>query len=209
MKRALFVLAYFVTPSIPASIYMRVFGGGFDPYSLSVMLGVVSFVFICNQFILASRPGFAVSALGVKGLVAFHSVMPLFIIALATAHRALKALAGFSLDTQQALLGSIAWWLFLAAILSAVLLLAPATLPLISYIKGFREWLSGKLGLNYKTSRLFHNLTVLAGLIVLVHMLLASSSSFLANPLGAAWLLGWMLLSLGLYARYRLRGRKG
>ncbi len=209
MKRALFFLAYFVTPSIPASIYMRTIGGGFDPYSLSVMLGVLTFILVCNQFILASRPGFAVNALGLKGLVAFHSVMPLFIIALATAHRALKALAGFGLDSQQALLGSIAWWLFLAAIVFAIVLLAPVSLPLISRIKGFREWLSGKMGINYKTSRLFHNLTVVAGLVVLVHMLLASSSSFAANPLGAAWLVGWMLISLGLYARYRLRGRKG
>ncbi|HRY74055.1 MAG TPA: hypothetical protein P5165_12600 [Spirochaetia bacterium] len=221
MKKTVFCLAYFLAPVPPAILYLWSLGWYLDAYSASVALGVFAFVFLSSQFILASRPRFAVEALGLKGLLSFHGTMPLVALLLAGAHRALKvglapgsgregllaAGLGFSEDTLQATLGAAAWWLFAAALLAAVLLLANTFWMRMGALKRFRAWAYAKLGLDYGRARLAHNLTVAAGLVVLAHAGLASSSDFSRNPAGAAWLLGWFALSLGLYLRYRLRGR--
>lgn len=204
MARVAFFALYFLTPSVPASLYMRYAGGGAGTYSLSMLFGVVAFVLACNQFILATRPGLAVKALGLQGLLAFHGAMALAILALAVAHRFLKAAAGFTLDTPQAAAGLSALILFALASAVALLLLAK---PLAAAFARLRSWAALRLGLGYKAARAVHNLTVLAALALMVHVPLASSSALAANPWGVGWLAAWMVMSLGLYARYRLRGR--
>jgi len=208
MKRSLFFIAYAATPSIPAILYLRYSGGGFNAYAVSVALGVTAFILICNQFILASRPAFAVKALGLKGLLAFHGAMPLVILVVAAVHRLLKEAAGFPLESAQAKVGAAAWWVFAAAAAFAILFLASFNLPVMTKLKALRAWAQERYHLGYKLARAFHNVTVAGALTVIIHAMLASSSEFTANPLGAAWLLAWAGLSLGMYARYRIRGRK-
>lgn len=221
MKKTVFCLAYFAAPLPPALLYLASQGWYLDAYAASVALGVFAFVFLSSQFLLASRPRLAVEALGLKGLLSFHGTMPLVALVLAGAHRVLKvglapgsgregllaAGLGFSEDTPQAILGGTAWWLFAAAVLAAVLLLANTFWMRVGALKRFRAWVYAKLGLDYGRARLAHNLTVAAGLVALAHAGLASSSDFSRNPAGAAWLFGWFALSLGSYMRYRLRGR--
>lgn len=221
MKRLSFFAAYFAAPVPPVLLYLSSQGWYLDAYAASVVLGVFAFVLFSNQFILASRPRLAVEALGLKGLLSFHGTMPLVALLLAGAHRTLKVGAapgsgreglfanglGFSGESLQASLGGTAWWLFAVAILGAVLFLANGFWMRIGALRRLREKVYAKAGLNYGRARLAHNLTVAAGLVVLAHAGLASSSDFSRNPLGAAWLLAWFALSLGLYLRYRLRGR--
>ncbi len=207
MKRIPFLLAYLLSPVIPAALYITQAGGGMDSYTLSVGLGVYAFIMIFNQLILASRPGFAVSALGVKGLLVLHGTAPFFIIAIAAAHRLLKASYGFSLDSRQATLGAIAWWTFIAAAVFALLFIANFKLPFLAGIRKLRTWAADTFKLTYKASRAFHNVTVAACAVLVTHVLLASSSDFTANPAGAAWMTVWATLALGTFLRYRIRGR--
>jgi len=208
MKRAVFYIAYFLTPVVPAFFYINATSSGVDAYSVSVALGVVAFVLLCNQFILASRPGWVVTALGLKKLLAFHGTMPLVILAIAGMHRGLKAGVGFPLDSAQAIIGSLSFLVFVLAAVFAVVFLATINLPAALKLREFRKWAQDHLGLSYKLTRAFHNVTVLAGIAIAVHVLLASSSDLASNPAGAVWMVAWLLLSLGLYARYRLHGRK-
>jgi len=208
MKRAAFFIAYFLTPVVPAFFYINATSSGVDAYSVSVALGVVAFILLCNQFILASRPGWVVAALGLKSLLAFHGAMPLVILALAGAHRMLKASIGFPLDSAQAIIGTVSFIVFVLAAIFAILFLATINLPAALKLREFRKWAQDHLGLSYKLTRAFHNITVLAGITIAVHVLLASSSDLAANPAGAVWMVAWLLLSQGLYARYRLHGRK-
>jgi predicted ferric reductase len=209
MRKLAFFIAYALTPSIPASLYMRSIGAsGLDSYTASVMLGAAAYIMVCNQFILASRPSWAIKALGLKGLLAFHGAMPILILAAAGAHRLLKAEVGFDLRAPQATLGAVAWWVFLAAAVFALLFLAAPAGPLAAKVRDLRKWAQESFRLSHKLSRAFHNVTVAAGIAVAVHALLASSSDLSLNPAGAAWMASWLLLSLGLYARYRIRGRK-
>ncbi len=208
MKRARFFIAYFFTPVIPAFFYIKATSSGVDPYSVSVVLGVVAFILLCNQFMLASRPGWIVAALGLKNMLAFHGTMPFVILALAGLHRGLKASLGFPLDSVQAVIGSVSFLVFVLAAVFAVVFLATINLPIALKLREFRKWAQDRLGLSYKLTRAFHNITVAAGVAIMVHVLLASSSDFAANPVGAGWMTAWLVISLGAYARYRLNGRK-
>lgn len=200
MKKTAFYLAFFLLPAIPAFFYVKGTGSGFDSYSLSVVLGVYVFCMVCNQFMLASRLRFAVSVIGQGGVLALHKSMPGLILIVALVHRALKAANGFVFSSVQALLGSIAWVLFLFAALVAFFLMGG--------FKSFRPRIHERIGLDYRKARGLHNVAVIAGVVIMAHVLLASSSAFSENPFGVGILAVWMAVSLGMYLVYRLRGRK-
>lgn len=214
MKKLLFAAAYAATVLLPGILYLAPLGGLIlalqDPYGLSVLLGSAAFAVLSNQFFLAARPAQAVAALGLKPLLAFHGTMATVGLLLAASHLTLKALIlGYPTNTLQAGLGVAAFALFLAAILSAAFLMANTFWMKIPALKRFKEWKYRKLGLTYQKMRAVHNATVAAGILVLLHVLLASSSDFFANPAASAWALLWSLFCLGAYLRYRLRGRAG
>jgi len=206
MRKGVFFLSYFLVPVIPAFLYLRSLEGSMDSYSVSVALGIGAFIFICNQFILASRPAPAVKALGIRGLLAFHGTMPVCILAMAAAHKLLKELNGFYDDSFQATLGAVAWWTFAAVVVFTVMLMANTFWLRISFVKTLKSWVYKKIGLTYKGARILHNLTVAAGILLLFHVLLASSSNFGSNPAGIVFMGCWLLFSLVLYGRYKIKG---
>jgi hypothetical protein len=230
MKRARFLIVYFALALAPIAIYAARLGLGLDAYGVSVALGLFAYMVFCGQFILASRPQWALEALGQKGLFSFHGTMAFVALVAAVLHRSLKvglleapptaaaapagflkSLAfafknglGFNPDSLQASLGGIGWWSFAGILLFTVLFMANTFWMKFRPLKSLREWVYKKTGLSYPLARLLHNLTVLAASVILVHALFASSSQFSDNPLGAIWLIGAFVLSLAAYLRYRL-----
>ncbi|MHB0895922.1 MAG: hypothetical protein ACYC1A_00055 [Spirochaetales bacterium] len=207
MNKTMFYLAYFLSPLIPIIVYFLTLGIPFDLYALSVALGIAAFVFICNQFILASRPAWATKALGLKRLTRLHSTMPAVIVALAAIHESIKRLVGLNTESLQADFGAASLAVFIAVIVFTALFMVTTFWMKIDVLKKIRTWVYEKTGLDYKKARFLHNATIVAVPLLLSHVLLASSSRFSANPLGALILGGWMLLSLGSYIRYRINGR--
>lgn len=207
MGKKSFLAFYFLSPAVPIAIYLIALGAPIGLYALSVACGIAAFVYLCNQYLLASRPQFAVKALGAKGLVSLHSAMPVVIVALALAHRFLKSAAGLDTESFQAEFGAAALVLVAVAIVFTVLLMAATPLSAYEPLKKFKAWVYRRTGLDYKKARFIHNVTVAAAPLLLVHMLLAGSSSFSRNPAGAVLLAGWALFSLDAYAHYRVRGR--
>lgn len=208
MKKAFFFIGYFFLPLIPVFFYVSSIGSPFNSYVLSVILGIYAFVMICNQFLLASKPSFAVKALGMKGLVSFHSTMPVCIVIVALAHKLLKESNGYSDDSFQATFGAVAWWMFAVVIVFTVLFMANTFWLKIDLLKKLKTFIYDKTGLNYKRSRVLHNVTVIAGIIILIHVFLATSSNYTVNLTGIAVMACWMIFSLFVYFVYRLKGRK-
>ncbi len=207
MKKTFFFAWFFLFPALPVFFYLKSSGSALDSYALSIILGVYAFMFICNQFILASRPSFAFNAVGVKGILALHSIMPFFILLLAGTHKLLKEANGFGDDTFQATFGAVAWWTFASVIVFTVLFMANTFVLKIDLLKKLKALVYKITGLTYKGSRLLHNVTVIAGAVILFHVFLASSSSFSVNMAGIVTMILYMVLSLGLYFSYRLKGR--
>lgn len=209
MKRILFFLSYMLTPLPPVLLYMRSLGTmSLDGYTVSVLLGIMAITFISNQFIMAARPRLAIRALGLQGLLAFHGIMAMIIVLLALVHMVLKLTSGFPASSLQAILGIVILAIFAVVVVLAVLFLAKVPERVAPKARALRARAKEKFGLDYERARAYHNISVGAGLGILVHALLAYSSDFTVNPIGSSWLIAWMGLSLGLYARYRIRGRK-
>jgi predicted ferric reductase len=207
MKRIAFLVVYFLTAVVPIVLYLRSVGTGLDSYSVSVALGITAFILLCNQFILASKPSFAIAALGTKKLQTMHSTVPVFILIFAGAHKLLKESNGFPEDTLQSRFGAATWLLLAIVMISTVLFMANTFWFKLVVVKNLRAWVYATSKLSYKGARLMHNLTVLAAIMILVHVLLASSGSLAANPAGIALMCTSMLLALVMYGRYRMRGR--
>lgn len=207
MKKAFFILSYACMPFIPLFFYLRAYGFGIDSYSVSIILGITAFTFICLQFVLASKIPFIVNIFGTKGILVFHSIIPIIIMIIAGIHQSLKELNGFSESTLQARLGSVVWIAFNILIGFALLFMANTFLLRIKFFSGLKKWVYRKSGLTYARARVFHNVTVLAAIGIMVHVMLASTSDFSVNPAGFICMLLYMSVSLGLYFRYRARGR--
>jgi predicted ferric reductase len=207
MKRIFFHALYLISPVIPSALFFASSGGGLNGYSASVILGVYAFVLLCNQLILATRPKIAVTAMGIKGLLALHGTAPIFILGMAIVHRILKEASGFDMGSAQAIIGMAVLAVFFIASMAAFLLLANVKPPLGTKLRTLRIWVEKTFKLGYKASRALHAITVLALAALAVHVSLASSASLAANPFGAVWLGAWFTFSLGMYIRYRVRGR--
>ena len=209
MKRVLFYLGYLATFAIPLTLYYGAVGGYLDSYTASVLAGVTAFVLVCDQFILASKPGFAVRALGSKGLLALHRTAPAALILIVTTHLLLKRLAGFGITSLRALLGIAAYFILILLAAFAAVIMANTVLSRVGFLAAFKKGFTERTGMTYKKARDLHNLFAFMALLVLVHALLASTADFSMNPAGTAWLVFWFTLSLAMYVRYRLTGRGG
>jgi predicted ferric reductase len=207
MKKALGIFLLLASLGIPLFLYLSLAATGFDTYTISMICGVTAYILICNQFILASRPRFLVSLFGQKGVLRLHSVIPVLIIIFTGAHPLLKELSGFSDETLQARLGTSVLVIMGATVVFTVLFMANTVWLKLSPLAKLKKWVYEKTGLTYKGARVVHNLFAIGALILSAHVLLASTSSFQANPAGMIWMAGWMLFSLGLYIQYRLSGR--
>jgi len=207
MNKTMFYLAYFLSPLIPIIVYFVTLGIPIDLYAFSIVLGISAFIFLCDQFILASRPVWAVKALGLKRLTRLHSTMPVVIVTLAAIHKSVKRLAGLDTGSLQADFGAASLAIFVIVIVFTVLFMVTTFWMKIDALKKIRVWVYERTGLDYKKARFLHNATIVAVPLLLTHVLLASSSRLSANPVGASALAGWMVISLGSYIRYRINGR--
>lgn len=207
LKKAVFFLCYFLSPFLPLILYLGNTAGDPATYKISVFFGVYAFIMLCNQFILAARPKCAVDALSMKGLLSFHGTMPVVILACAAIHRTLKALVGFPMDSLQARLGMIVWVSLAGITVFTAFFMAQTFWLHINIFKKLKSAIYAKTGLTYARARVLHNLTVVLGALILFHVLLASSSDSTVNPAGMAVMILWMIGSLLVYLRYRLRGR--
>ncbi|NLA97285.1 MAG: hypothetical protein GX836_03610 [Spirochaetales bacterium] len=208
MKQRLTYLGFFLTPFIPVIFYVVSAGTGYDAYALSIVFGVYAFVLVCNQFYLASQPAFLLKLLSAKQVRTLHSTSPLLLLALGGTHALLKLNVGFTLSTTQAVIGLLAFMLFFVGILSALMLFANTILTKRMAFAAIRTNVMTKGGLTHQKARAMHNLMVPTGLLVLAHVVLASTSDFTYNPWGMSMLVLWMVYSLLSYLNYRLSGRK-
>ena len=209
MKKVLFYLGYLASFAVPLYFYYQSVGAYLDGYTASVLLGVSAFVLLCDQFILASKPGFAVKALGARGLLALHRTAPAALVLIVAAHFTLKKAAGFGTTSLRALLGIGAFTILLVLAAFAAVIMANTVLSRIGFLAAFKKHFTEHTGMTYKKARDLHNAFVLVAYLVLIHALLASTGDFGMNPIGVSWLIFWFVLSQGMYARYRLTGRGG
>ncbi len=230
MRRTWIYAAVFASPLVAAIIYVLRLGGFWNAYFFSVILGLAAFTWGCNQFVLACRPRALLKALGKKRLRRLHTSMPLAILVAAACHGLLKVGAlvgsgdgersggvlsslyyslrwgqGFRRSNPQAMLGQAGWWMVLAGVLLTLLFVAPGPWMKISPIRRLRSLLFEKTGTGYRGFRKVHLFWAASISLLLLHILMASSTTFPSNPVGASWLLFYFLATFSVFLVSLLR----
>lgn len=161
-----------------------------EPYNLSMMAGALAYMVFMSQFVMSSRLRFIERFVPQDRLLSLHGLSGMILAGLVLVHFILKyvLVLRYGGVTPQSALGA------LAVLLYAVL--APLA---ILVLRGRKPRKGGSPP--YEKNRKRHNLFALAGLFVVVHVLLASSTW--SWPLRITTL-AWGLFSLGAYVWHKM-----
>lgn len=193
--RIVWLLIYFLSPIIPMTIIMGATPWNTsDPvYLLSLAAGIFAYCWLINQFILAARPKFLDVLFGVDRIYRFHALMAVISVGLAFVHRQLKIF----LTGNEPLNGQVAFIMFSITVVFSLVMLINSFLQKFKAISETRKFLTTKLGLKFQYIVLLHNLTVVAALSLILHVL-ASSAARASFAVKAVYI-GYFVLGAGFY----------
>lgn len=209
IMKFVFYLLYVLSP-LPAIV---LFGDNMGPieywelYAWSQVAGIVAFVYITGQLILAARPFGLDKWLGLQKLLGFHSLMAIVGLCAGIFHYIVKFFVFGSGYTVQTVFGLCALILILLMTLFTFLFLSNTFVAKWGWIKSLRDTATKTWKWTYKGIRAFHNVLNLALAGLIVHVTLASTMQI--TPGTYIWLMSWLGLGIVLYAIYRIRQRKG
>jgi predicted ferric reductase len=190
-QKLLWLALYYLIPTILIGlIFGSPVGGSTDPlYRLSVVSGALAFVWLVNQLVISARPKFIEKHFGMDRLYRFHAWMAVVSVGLVIVHRQSKlAWMGFAPTTAQ-----IAAILFILAVLFAVVFLADTRLRRLKFVQKMVRFADQKLGLGFNRVVLFHNLTVVASVLMVIHVLTTGAAD-LSLPVRVFY---WVYFGLG------------
>jgi predicted ferric reductase len=173
-QRIFWLALYFLIPSILIGL---IFSSPFSPfgdplYNLSAVTGALAFTWLVNQLIISARPKFIERHFGMDRMYRFHAWMAVVCLGLLVVHRQSKlAWAGFA--PTAALLAAI---LFILAVVFALIFLADTRLRNLKFVCDLVAFADQKLGLTFNRVVLFHNLTVIASILMALHVLGTSTA---------------------------------
>lgn len=175
-QRILWLALYFLIPTVPIGlIFSSPLAQLDDPlYRLSVVSGACAFVWLVNQLVLSARPKFIEQHFGMDRLYYFHAVMAGVSVTLVIVHRQAKlAVAGFT--PTYALPAAL---LFIFAVLFAAIFLIDSPLRRLAFVRLLVDFSREKLGLGFNRVVLFHNITVVASVLMALHVIATSNALF-------------------------------
>lgn len=231
MRRKTLLAIWYSAPLLPIAAYGIRLGAVFNTYFLSVALGLAAYTYFCGLLVINSRPGYALRALGEDGLTGLMARTPFLILVLSLIHGILKTglfarpwiesmprglvasilqtlKRGLSLGGLKAenILGGILVALFLLFSFLGFIYLKKKPRP-VGYVARVRAWIFTPQGWTAWGSLILYLGTAAISLFALWHILGASSTSFSANPIGAAILIAE--LGYGLFSWLGARIREG
>ena len=173
--RIFWTAVYFLTPILPIALILQTSNFYFQNayMMLSMILGVVAYVWLVNQFILSARPKFIERYFGMDRLYRFHNTMAVISFFLALTHNQIKERV-FGLEKE---LGQAALILFGSIIVFSLVFLGDSFLRKWRPIQTLRKFSAEKLRLKFKIVRFFHNFTLVAAAILAIHVNQSSAAS--------------------------------
>ncbi len=170
-----------------------------DPYNLSIIAGAAAYVVFMSQFLLSARLRFLERRVPQDRLMYLHGTAGIAATALVLIHGSLKffLLVRFEGPNIQSALGTFA--------LLVSVVLTPLALVIFRGGRQKKHTTSAKSP-SFEKNRIAHNLFALAGLIAVVHVMLASSTWSIGLKI---FTLVWGAFTLGAYVWHKIiRPRK-
>lgn len=176
MKKNLLILLYVLSPVVLMLVLFQANPQKYQDASvlMSMVLGACGYTWFIWQFILSARPKFIEVDFGMDFLYRVHGVMAVIALALIFIHRFINEEA-FE-NTFISTLGNVAFFMLLG--ISGITLLLMVT-SFIHKIQPFR-WIKKTADhirfFRYEHYRLLHNLSIVALIFILLHVLRTSSA---------------------------------
>ena len=173
VKKYLYLIIYFLSP-IPIGVTLY----NSDPLRygtiqglLPMLLGSFAFTWLTWQFVISARPKFIERHFGMDKLYRFHGWMAVTAILAAFVHKLLEYEGTFATT-----LGETALYIFAGIAGITFLLMVDSIFLKIPLVKWIRKTLKPIKILHRRNFVLLHNLTILALILIFVHVMLSSSA---------------------------------
>ncbi|MGK0467420.1 ferredoxin reductase family protein [Clostridium sp.] len=175
MKKMLWILLYFLSPALPVYFYIvQVAKNNNDLlFLIGGALGICSYVFFVNQFIITARPKFIERNFGMDKMYRFHMVMAIVAFIFGLIHSQIKD--SYFRDSFQTTLGSATLVIFGAIIVISTLLMINKLFFKIKIVDEVRNLLKKLIKPKHEFLIAVHNITVIGVCILLIHILLSES----------------------------------
>lgn len=176
MKRILFKIFYLISPII---LILALWFTNPDNYSnplilMTMILGSVAYTWISLQFILSARPKFIEASFGMDKIYRFHGIMAVVAILFAIVHALVnEQVIGESIITT---FGSGALVLFIIVSLLTMLTMSPSFILKYRPFKWLKKTIEGWKKFTYEQLRYIHNFTVVAFIVLNIHVLLTPNA---------------------------------
>ena len=196
-------LLYIVSPVVPLLLFLR--GSWYtigDLWTVAMIFGIFGYIYLLNQFITSSRPRFLDRMYGLPKILRFHGMMAMVGIACIVVHRFIRRNIFAVEKTIQVRFGMIALILFVLVVVVTLLLMLGVLARRLAAIGALQRWVRRRLKLQYHHFRLMHNLTAVATLLALLHVLLASSTRL--HWSNTVVMSAWYAMAMGCYVRHKL-----
>ncbi|MBZ9686630.1 hypothetical protein G9F72_009850 [Clostridium estertheticum] len=204
-KKVFWILMYFLAPVLPVYFYLiHAAKSNHDfIFLLGGSLGICSYVFFVNQFIITARPKFIEKNFGMDKMYRFHMVMPLVAFTLGLIHNQIKE--GYFEDSFQTTLGTATLIIFGTIIVISALLMINKLFIKIKIVDDIRNLLKKILKPKHEFLVTIHNITVIGVCVLLVHILL--SNSVKANIPLEITLVSYFVIALSMYFYHKILKR--
>ncbi|MEN8906458.1 MAG: FAD-binding oxidoreductase [Clostridiales bacterium] len=169
MKRLFYIILYFISPLLP--IFVTILANT-EKYKntnnlISLIFGACAFTWLSFELILSSRSKFIEANFGLDKLIRFHALMAVISLVLVFIHKSYKWENEF---------GDISFNLFILISIISLIFMVNIISNKIQPLKKLKIFLSKYHITKYQYQVAIHNLTVVAVIIMFIHVMFATST---------------------------------
>jgi predicted ferric reductase len=175
MRKLIFFFLYFLSPLVPILVLYRSNPGWYGGDGrFSMILGSIAYSWLLAQLMISARPKVLASVFGLDRVYRFHMVMPFVAMVIGFIHKIMKEqIFDESVKTQ---FGNAALLLFVVTSILAFVFLADILVRFVKPVRYAVAWLKKTVVGKYNIQKTLHNITVVAVVLIFVHVLLTYSA---------------------------------
>lgn len=201
-KRFLWLLLYVIAAIIPSILYVVKEVNSYSDFSflLSGIFGITAYYLLSVQFLLMSRPKLIDKYFSLDRVYRYHMFVAVIALIVAYLHVILKGI--YFEDSLQTSIGNASLIIFVVISVFSILVMINKLFFKIKIIDRLRMFFNNLLKLKYESKVLIHNITVLALIILFVHVLMSSSVN--SNLPLKITIIIYFIVPLGLYLDHKI-----
>lgn len=202
MKKIIFIALYLLSPFLLMGVLYTSIPTRYADTQLllTLVFGSFAYTWLTFQLILSARPKFVERVFGMDKLYRFHGLIAIAAVVTAFLHRQL--IEEIFPETVMTTIGTIAMLTFIVITISSLIFLTTSKLHKIKAVKWVKKTTEKILKLKYEHVRLVHNLTVIAFILMNIHVLMTTNAKFFPAVRTLYWVYGVTAMVFYLYHKF-------